>query len=125
MPRIFSGFPYTPSLNGHLLAIKSLQQKSSPEAILTILIEAWFILPVVALPQLLHSSKEVGSAPNSRKPNLLPARLSHHKEYVTCMLEGVKRECMRACVCASVCMCECVCVCVRVPTMCAGEGRAD
>lgn len=67
MPRIFSGFPYTPSLNGHLLAIKSLQQKSSPEAILTILIEAWFILPVVDLPQLLHTSKEVGSAPKQQE----------------------------------------------------------
>lgn len=39
-------------MSRHLLAIKSLQQKSSPEAILANLIEAWLILPVSeVLPQ--------------------------------------------------------------------------
>lgn len=110
-----SGFPYAPILNEHLLAIKSLQQKSSPEAVLGILIKALLILPVsVVLPSydsIPPKKLDVSQTPANRtccQPRLSP--------------RGKKLNLMNVCVSRGVCEGG---VCVRALSLARwGDGDA-
>lgn len=89
-PRIFSGFPYTPSSNGHLLAIKSLQQKKFTWGHSYHFNRGLVYATCRGLASTITYLQRGWKCPKQRKPNLLPTRLSPHKEeYAICMLEGV------------------------------------
>lgn len=99
-----------PVQTGTYLQLNLCNKKSSPEAILTILIEAWFMLPAVALPQPLHTSKEVGSAPN--RGNQTCCQLGCHPTK-----KNTQYVCLKGCS-ISVCARERVCVCVCTLLLC-------